>query len=64
MNRHQRAWAGIILGILAGFAVLGLLFRADDKADMLTIIALLCSGCGLYLGLNGRRRCRDQTDRR
>ncbi len=64
MNRHQRAWAALILGIIAGYAALALLFSAEGKRETLSLFALLFASGGLWFSLNARRRCTRQTDRR
>ncbi|WP_156256867.1 hypothetical protein [Sandarakinorhabdus oryzae] len=67
MNRHHRTWAALIIGIIAGYAVLALLL--DDGLapdDRLLFASLLFSASGLWFGLAAARRggCRRHSDRR
>lgn len=67
MTRHQRAWAAVILGIIAGYAALALLLDSDTPREALRSAALLIGSSGLWLSLSAarrRRRCPRQAGRR
>jgi hypothetical protein len=67
MNRHHRRWLSLMLGIIAGYAALGLLLSDGlDKRETLGLIAALtaCLGGLTSLSALGRSGCHRQTGRR
>ncbi len=67
MNRHQRVWAALILGILSGYGMLALLLdEALTRQDRTLIAGMLLSGSALWFSLAATRRsrCNRQSDRR
>lgn len=67
MNRHHMRWLSLTLGIIAGYAALGLLLSDQlSKRETLSLIAALSSSLGLLVSVSALRRpgCSRQTTRR
>ncbi len=67
MNRHHLRWLSLILGIIAGYATLGLLLADGlDKRETLSLAAALSASLGLLFSLRALRRpgCSRHSGRR